>query len=164
MVYKNLKKGEIKMDNEQNNATQNNLPPILIHTQYIKDFSLEIPHAPEIFRELTTAPKIDVQVQVNGKHLHDDFHNVSLNYTLNGNINDKPLFILELEYAAVVSLTVPEEHIKPILMVEIPRMLFPFVREIVANAMINAGLPPVMLNPIDFAAMLQNREQNDKKQ
>ncbi len=152
------------MDKEQNNETQNNLPPVLIHTQYIKDFSLEIPHAPEIFRELTAAPKIDVQVQVNGKHLHDDFHNVSLNYTLNGDINGKPLFILELEYAAVVSLSVPEEHIKPILMIEIPRMLFPFVREIVANAMINAGLPPVMLNPIDFATMLQNREQNDKKQ
>ena len=57
MVYKNLKKGENKMDNEQNNAAQNNLPPVLIHTQYIKDFSLEIPHAPEIFRELTAAPK-----------------------------------------------------------------------------------------------------------
>ena len=71
---------------------------------------------------------------------------------------------MELEYSAVVSLMVPEEHIKPVLMVEIPRMLFPFVRSIVANAMIDGGLPPVMLNPIDFAAMLQNREQNDKKQ
>jgi preprotein translocase subunit SecB len=151
-------------DNTNNAGEQQNLPPIMIHTQYIKDMSLEIPHAPEIFRELTTAPKIDVQVEVNAHHLHDNFHNVSLSYTLNGEINGKKLFILELEYSAVVSLMVLEEHIKPVLMVEIPRMLFPFVRSIVANAMIDGGLPPVMLNPIDFAAMLQNREQNDKKQ
>ena len=74
------------------------------------------------------------------------------------------MFILELEYAAVVSLNVPEEHVKSILMVELPRMMFPFVRSIVANAMIDAGLPPVMLNPIDFAAMLNNAEENAKKQ
>ena len=152
------------MNDNQANTQQDKLPPILIHTQYIKDMSLEIPHAPEIFRELNSAPKIDVQVQVNARHMHDQFHNVSLSYTLNGEINGKPLFVLELEYASVVSLNIPEEHIKPVLMVEIPRMLFPFVRSIVANAMIDAGLPPVMLNPIDFAAMLENREQNDKKQ
>lgn len=153
------------MSNKPNNNTQqNDIPPVMIHTQYIKDLSLEIPHAPEVFRELTVAPKIDVQVQVNARHMHENFHNVSLSYTLNGDINDKKLFILELEYDAVVSLNIPEEHIKPVLMVEIPRMLFPFVRSIVANTMIDGGLPPVMLNPIDFAGMLQKNEQNDKKQ
>ena len=150
--------------NDNNTTEQNNLPPVLIHTQYIKDMSLEIPNAPEIFRELTVAPKIDIQVDVNAHHLHDSFHNVSLRYRLNGDINDKKLFILELEYAAVVSLNIPEEHIKPVLMVEIPRMLFPFVRSIIANIMIDGGLPPVMLTPIDFAAMLKNNEQNSKKQ
>lgn len=151
-------------DNINQNAEQQAVSPILVHTQYIKDMSLEVPNAPEIFRELTSAPKIDVQVEVTARHLHDNFHNVTLSYALNGDINDKKLFILELEYAAVVSLNVLEEHIKPILMIEIPRMLFPFVRSIVANAMIDGGLPPVMLNPIDFAAMFQNREQNNKKQ
>lgn len=151
-------------DNINQNAEQQAVSPILVHTQYIKDMSLEVPNAPEIFRELTSAPKIDVQVEVTARHLHDNFHNVTLRYALNGDINDKKLFILELEYAAVVSLNVLEEHIKPILMIEIPRMLFPFVRSIVANAMIDGGLPPVMLNPIDFAAMFQNREQNNKKQ
>ena len=150
-------------DNINKNAEQQAVSPILVHTQYIKDMSLEVPNAPEIFRELTTAPKIDVQVEVTARHLHDNFHNVTLSYTLNGDINDKKLFILELEYAAVVSLNVLEEHVKPILMIEIPRMLFPFVRSIVTNAMIDGGLPPVMLNPIDFAAMFQNREQNNKK-
>lgn len=149
-------------DNQQKNEQMQ--PAIVIHTQYIKDMSLEIPHAPEIFRELTQAPAVDVQVEVNAHHMHDNFHNVSLSYRLNGDINGKKLFILELEYAAVVALNVPEEHIKPVLMIEIPRMLFPFVRSIVANAMIDGGLPPIMLNPVDFASMLHNREENNKKQ
>ena len=149
-------------DNQQKDEQMQ--PAIVIHTQYIKDMSLEIPHAPEIFRELTQAPAVDVQVEVNAHHLHDNFHNVSLSYRLNGDINGKKLFILELEYAAVVALNVPEEHIKPVLMIEIPRMLFPFVRSIVANAMIDGGLPPIMLNPVDFAAMLHSREENNKKQ
>ena len=149
-------------DNQQKDEQMQ--PAIVIHTQYIKDMSLEIPHAPEIFRELTQAPAVDVQVEVNAHHMHDNFHNVSLSYRLNGDINGKKLFILELEYAAVVALNVPEEHIKPVLMIEIPRMLFPFVRSIVANAMIDGGLPPIMLNPMDFAAMLHNREENNKKQ
>ena len=150
--------------NDNQKREQQAQPPVLIHTQYIKDMSLEIPHAPEIFRELTSAPAVDIQVEVNAKHMHDNFHNVSLTYKLNGDINSKKLFILELEYAAVVSLNVPEEHVKSILMIELPRMMFPFVRSIVANAMIDAGLPPVMLNPIDFAAMLNNAEENAKKQ
>ena len=149
-------------DNQQKDEQMQ--PAIVIHTQYIKDMSLEIPHAPEIFRELTQAPAVDVQVEVNAHHMHDNFHNVSLSYRLNGDINGKKLFILELEYAAVVALNVPEEHIKAVLMIEIPRMLFPFVRSIVANAMIDGGLPPIMLNPMDFAAMLHNREENNKKQ
>ena len=149
-------------DNQQKDEQMQ--PAIVIHTQYIKDMSLEIPHAPEIFRELTQAPAVDVQAEVNAHHMHDNFHNVSLSYRLNGDINGKKLFILELEYAAVVALNVPEEHIKPVLMIEIPRMLFPFVRSIVANAMIDGGLPPIMLNPVDFAAMLHNREENNKKQ
>lgn len=146
------------------NQEQNNMPPVLIHTQYIKDFSLEVPNAPEIFRELTTAPHIDVQVEVTAHHMHDNFHTVSLSYALNGDVNGKKLFILELEYSAVVSVNVPEEHLKTVLMVEIPRMMFPFARSIITNSMVAGGLPPVMLNPIDFAALLHNREQNDKKQ
>lgn len=149
-------------DNQKKDNTQQ--LPIVIHTQYIKDLSLEIPHAPEIFRELTMAPSVDVQVEVNANKMHDNFNNVSLTYRLNGNLNDKKLFILELEYAAVVAVNVPEEHVKPVLMVEIPRMMFPFVRSIVANAMIDAGLPPVMLNPVDFAAILHNSENKSKKQ
>lgn len=148
------------MSEENNNQENQNVPAIVINTQYIKDLSLEIPHAPEIFREITSAPKIDINVDVHADHLHDNFFNVSLNIKMDGGINDKKLFILELVYGAVVSLNIPQEHVEPVLLIEIPRMLFPFARSIVTNSLVDGGLPPFMLNPIDFHAMFEARNQN----
>ena len=99
-------------------------PAIMVNTQYIKDLSLEIPHAPEIFRELTEAPKVDIHVDVDAQKLHDNFYNVSLSFKMDGDIKDKKLFILELVYSAVVALNVPEEHLEPVLLIEIPRLIF----------------------------------------
>ena len=82
---------------------------------------------------------------------------------MDGDVNGKKLFILELKYAAVVGLNVPEEHVEPVLLVEIPRMIFPFARSIVTNTLVEGGLPPFMLNPIDFVAMYQNRKQAESK-
>ncbi len=146
------------MSEENNNQENANVPAIVINTQYVKDLSLEIPLAPEIFREITSAPKMDINVDVNAEHLHDNFFNVSLSIKMDGNVNDKKLFILELVYAAVVSLNVPQEHIEPVLLIEIPRMIFPFARSIITNNLVDGGLPPFMLNPIDFVAMYQARK------
>ena len=77
---------------------------------------------------------------------------------MDGDVNEKKLFILELVYAAVVSLNVPQEHVEPVLLVEIPRMIFPFARSIITNNLVEGGLPPFMLNPIDFVAMYQARK------
>lgn len=137
-------------------------PAIVINTQYIKDMSLEIPHAPEIFREITSNPEININVDVNASHLHDNFFNVSLNITMDADINGKKLFILELVYCSVVSLNVPQEHLEPVLLVEIPHQLFPFARAVVTNTLISGGLPPFMLNPIDFAAMYAARNKVQK--
>ena len=122
--------------NQENNAQQQ-VPPIVINTQYIKDFSLEIPHAPEVFRNLNQAPAVNIHVDVNASHMHENFFNVELSIAMDGDLIDEKLFILELKYAAVVSLNVPKEHVEPILLVEIPRMLFPFARSIVTNALVD---------------------------
>lgn len=143
-------------DNIDNATTQN--PPIIINNQYIKDLSLEIPHAPEIFRNLKDNPDINIDVNVNAHHMHDNFFNVSLLFKINGIVAEQPFFILEMEYAGVVSLNIPEEHVEPVLLVEIPRLFFPFARNIITNTLQNAGLPPLMLNPIDFAAMYQRKK------
>ena len=127
---------------------------LMINSQYIKDLSLEIPHAPEIFKEMTKQPQIKVDVSVDTiKMQEDNTYNVDLNIALNGDIDDKKLFILELTYSALVTLVVPQEHIDPILNIEIPRLTFPFARNVIAQCMIESGLPPIVLTPIDFAAV-----------
>ena len=162
MTEENSNKQTANDNSGQDNA-QPQMPPIVINTQYIKDLSLEIPNAPEIFRELNQAPDVKINVDVNAKLLEENFFNVELTMEMDGDVNGKKLFILELKYAAVVGLNVPEEHVEPVLLVEIPRMIFPFARSIVTNTLVEGGLPPFMLNPIDFVAMYQNRKQAESK-
>ncbi len=133
---------------------ENKLPPIMIKNQYIKDLSMEIPHAPEIFAKLqNNAPHIDVDFDVEAAKIDKNVYNVNLTVRINADAEKEKAFILELTYSALAELNIPEEHIEPVLMIEIPHMIYPFARQIVANTMANAGLPPLMLNPIDFVAI-----------
>ena len=132
---------------------------LIIHNQYIKDFSLEIPFAPAIFKELKQAPSMHVDISMNKQDLEDaNTYNISLTTKMDGDLGDKKVFIIELTYSAIVTLNVPQEHLEPIMFIEIPRLLFPYVRSIISNSMSQAGLPPVMISPIDFAAMYQARK------
>lgn len=146
------------MSEEKNNPGQQDNAAIVINTQYIKDLSLEIPHAPEIFREIKSAPEVLVNVDVNATHMNDNYYNVELRFNMDGNINGKKLFIIELVYAAVVTLNIPQEHLEPVLMIEIPRLLFPYGRSVITNCLVEGGLPPFMINPIDFVSMYNNRK------
>lgn len=133
-------------------------PPIIINSQYIKDLSLEIPHAPEIFSKMSQKPELKVEMSVQSQKLANNNYNVCLNIALNGDIESEKLFILELSYAAVVTLNVPAEHLEPVLAVEIPRILFPFARNMVTQCLVEGGLPPFMLAPVDFAALYAARQ------
>ena len=74
------------------------------------------------------------------------------------------LFIVELSYAAVVSVNVPEEHLEPVLYIEMPRLLFPFVRSIIANSLSAAGLPPMLLSPVDFVALYNAKKAKEAEE
>ena len=144
------------MANEANNQAQ---PAIMIRNQYIKDMSLEIPFAPAIFKEVNNnQPEIHVDMGMKSDVQEDGSYVVSLETKMDADVNGKKLFILELTYCSNLILNIPEEHKEPILMIELPRLMFPFVRSIVATSLANAGLPPLMLNPIDFAAMYQDKK------
>ena len=144
------------MANEANNQAQ---PAIMIRNQYIKDMSLEIPLAPAIFKEVNeNQPEIHVDMGMKSDVQEDGSYVVSLETKMDADVNGKKLFILELTYCSNLTLNIPEEHKEPILMIELPRLMFPFVRSIVATSLANAGLPPLMLNPIDFAAMYQDKK------
>ncbi len=150
---------EKKTSNDNDQTIQNNgQPAIMINTQYIKDLSLEIPHAPEIFKEINSAPEIQINIEVGYQTLENNFYNVELKIAMNGDVNRQKLFILELTYAAVVALNVPAEHTEPVLMIEIPRLIFPFARNVVTNCLVEGGLPPFMINPVDFVTMYNNRK------
>lgn len=140
------------------NNSESIQPAVVINNQYIKDLSLEIPHAPEIFAKLSQQPSLKVDIDVQTKHLGETAYNVALNIALNGDIEDEKLFILELSYAAVVDLNVPQEHTEAVLAIEIPRLLFPFARNIITQCLVEGGLPPFMLSPIDFAAVYHARK------
>lgn len=139
---------------------QEQKPAILIQSQYIKDLSMEIPHAPQIFAKLRGKnPNVNVSLDINTEKLEDHVFNVMMNITINGDVEKEKAFILELTYAAVVTVNVPAEHEEPVLMVEIPHMIYPYAREIVSTTMGQAGLPPMLLNPIDFMGMYQAKKQ-----
>ena len=144
------------MANEANNQAQ---PAIMIRNQYIKDMSLEIPFAPAIFKEVNNnQPEIHVDMGMKSDVQEDGSYVVSLETKMDADVNGKKLFILELTYCSNLTLNIPDEHKEPILMIELPRLMFPFVRSIVATSLANAGLPPLMLNPIDFAVMYQDKK------
>ncbi|MCW5698233.1 MAG: protein-export chaperone SecB [Rhodospirillales bacterium] len=134
--------------------------PLVINNQFIKDLSFEAPSVPEIFQKMqTVSPNINVNVNVQARQLVDDIYEVTLHTEAECKTGDSTAFLVELDYAGVFTVNVPSEHLRPILLIECPRLLFPFARHIVANVTRDGGFPPVLLGPIDFVSMYQRQLQ-----
>lgn len=137
--------------------------PINIHAQYIRDLSFENPNAPESLRPSASSPEMDINIGMDARKLEgDDIPNlfeVVLNVRAAALRGEDPVFIAELQYGVTVSIgsEVPEENHHPLLLIEIPRMAFPFVRQIMSNVTVQGGFPPLLLNPVDFHALYMNR-------
>lgn len=134
-------------------------PEVSINMQYIKDMSLEVPHAPQIFAKTTTPPQIGVDLNIDAQKLNDEQFEVTLNMRINATVAEEALFIFELSYAAACTIKLPEEQKEPVLYIEIPRMLFPYARQIISSNLADAGLPPLMLTPVDFAAVYRAKKE-----
>lgn len=136
--------------------------PIRINAQYVKDLSFENPRAPRSLQPQQGQPKVDVHVDVKATKLADSVFEVVLTTTVNGTGEDGQLFLAELSYAGVFTLEgLPEEHLQPVLLVECPRLLFPFARNIVADITRDGGFPPLLIQPVDFAQLYrQSQEEN----
>lgn len=130
------------------------IAPLVIGAQYIKDLSFENPLGPEAMAELTEAPAVEVEVNTNIRHLAEQTYEVTLFLRGDAKAAGKSVFIIELTYGGVVSINnIPEESIHPVLSIDAPRHLFPFARAIIANITRDGGFPPMMINPIDFAGL-----------
>ena len=133
---------------------QPGLNPITIRAQYVKDLSFENPRAPASIQSLQSPPSIEVTVNVGAQHLSEQDYEVTLTISASAKSESEPLFVVELTYAGVVTIgQVPQEHMRPLLLIEGPRLLFPFARNIVAEATREGGFPPLLLQPIDFVEL-----------
>ena len=146
--------------NGNSNAAQTALNVL---AQYVKDLSFESPGAPNSLRGRDKAPGIAINVNVNANPLSDKQFDVNLTLNAKASFDQEVLFNVELVYGGVFSIAgFPQEHMLPILFIECPRLLFPFARQIIAEATRNGGFPPLMLDPIDFAQMFQQKLADDQ--
>jgi preprotein translocase subunit SecB len=131
-------------------------PSLNVLAQYIKDFSFENPNAPNSLAPQEEAPQIAINVNVGAQPLSGTEFEVELKLNAQAKSGETILFNVELLYAGLFRIqNVPEQHLHPFVLIECPRLLFPFARAILADATRNGGFPPLMLDPIDFVALYQ---------
>ena len=149
---KNAKLTEAKQDDEPTANRQ-----IVVHAQYIKDLSFENPNAPEILMESPNQPDVEITVNVGARPLGDAQYEVMLNLGAKAKADDKALFLVDLTYAGIVSCPgTAAADVNPMVMIEAPRLLFPFARAIVSDVTRDGGLMPLNIQPVDFVAVYQH--------
>lgn len=132
-------------------------PMLSVLAQYTKDASFENPHAPDSLRTGLEAPQIQIGIEIGRQMLEGDNVEVTLMLKADARRGEQVAFIAELEYAGLFAFQgVSAEEIQPLIMIECPRLLFPFARQIMAEMTQNGGYPPIMLEPPDFSAMFRD--------
>ena len=137
--------------------------PLIIHTQYVKDISFENPLAPNSIRQGLPSPKMDLNINLDAKNIEDsqikDLYEVTLKISARAMRDGQPAFIAEILYGVAVSFNpnVEESQRHPLLMIEVPRLAFPFVRQILSELTQSGGFPALLLGPVDFYAMYMSR-------
>jgi preprotein translocase subunit SecB len=135
-------------------------PQLNVLAQYTKDLSFENPNAPASLAPQQQQPAINIQINVAANNLSEHEYEVTLSVEGKAEHGDKLMFRFELAYCGVFRiLNVPKENLHPLIMIECPRLLFPFAREIIATSVRDGGFPPLMLDPVDFVGLYrQNME------
>lgn len=141
-----------------------NEPQVSILAQYTKDLSVENPSAPQVF-SWQAQPSVDVQFNIAVNSAAENVHEVALKIDVSARSENGVHFVIDLSYAGLFGLrNVPDEALQPFLLIEAPRLIFPFARQIVAEAVANLGFPPLLLDPIDFAAAYMAQLQSQQGQ
>jgi preprotein translocase subunit SecB len=143
-------------------ATSEAQPQLAVNAQYVKDFSFENPNAPQSLVPSETRPQIEVNVDVQARGLSPNAYEVALRITANARQSETSVFVVELVYGGLFTLqNVPQEQLEPVLLIECPRLLFPFARRIIADATRDGGFPPLLLDPIDFVQLYRRHRQSN---
>jgi len=133
-------------------------PSVLVNHQYIKDLSFEAPQAPDIFKQIeTNPPNVDIHIDVGAEPREPNVFEIVLKLKVECITDDVVAFILELDYAGLFTIHVPPEDLQRIVLVECPRLLFPFARSIIYNTAQDGGFPAIMVAPVDFDGMYREQ-------
>jgi preprotein translocase subunit SecB len=157
-------------------AAQAPTPPLVVNIQYVKDLSFEVPGAPQIFSQLRAQPQVNINLDVQARRVQEGQSVFEVALVIRAEAHEAAapgagqagngaavavpptVFVAELTYAGVFTLNgLPENAVEPVLLVECPRILFPFARNILSDVTRDGGFPPVLLQPIDFVALWQAR-------
>jgi preprotein translocase subunit SecB len=138
---------------------QNEQPVFGIEKLYIKDLSVEVPNAPEVFLE-REAPQVEIQLNTSGRGVGEGVFEVILTVTVTAKFGEKTVFLVEVGQAGIFRImNVPEDQLEPLIAVACPNILFPYARETVSDAVTRAGFSPIVLQPVNFEAMYMQRMQ-----
>jgi preprotein translocase subunit SecB len=133
-------------------------PQLNVLAQYIKDVSFENPNAPKSLQPGQQQPTINIQINVNARPIADNDYEVELKLEGKAETAGNVLFHFEVLYAGMFRIqNVPQETIQPVMMIECPRLLFPFAREVIATLVRNGGFPPLLIDPVDFVGLYRQR-------
>lgn len=139
-------------------STDGEKAALVVNAQYTKDLSFEAPSAPGIFSMLQqNPPELKINVNVNAQPMQDKVFEVELHIKAECKSGETVAFIMELIYGGLFTINVPEENLRPVLLIECPRLMFPFARNILADCSRDGGFPPLMLGPVDFVRMYQDQ-------
>ncbi len=134
-------------------------PVFNIEKLYVKDLSLEIPHAPAVFLE-RESPQIDLQLNSQAEPIGEEVYEVTITATVTAKLKEKTLFLIEVKQAGIFRIRhVPAAELEPVLAVVCPNLLYPYLRETVSDVSVRAGFAPVLLNPLNFEALYHQQKQ-----
>ena len=143
--------------------SQEEAPSFAIEKLYVKDLSLEVPNAPEVYLERET-PEVGIQLQTGVRRLVEGAFEVTLTVTVTAKLGEKTLFLVEVGQAGIFRVqNVPEENLEPLLSIACPNILFPYAREVVSESVTRAGFAPVLLQPVNFEALYAARAQQEQE-
>jgi len=141
-----------------------NQPVFSIEKLYVKDISLEIPNAPQVFLE-REAPQVDIQLHHQSSKVDEGVYQTVLTVTVTAKVKEKTLFLVEAGQAGIFTIrNIPDADMEPILGIACPNILYPYVREVVSDIVVRAGFPPVLLTPVNFEALFQAQKQAQAEQ
>ncbi len=136
--------------------------PVAVHAQYVRDVSFENPLAPDSLKAGQPSPKMDININMDARKLQeqsaDSFYEVVIHLSARAHRNDQTVFMATIEYGVTVSLPgVPDDAHHPMLLIEVPKIAFPFIRQILSDLTQQGGYPPLLLSPVDFYALYMER-------